>query len=185
MEEPRTRLTWVSTTGGPHLVVPERYASAWEAYFSPTGGRKVEAAFRANPEGPATDYDRACDVSGWLGVIPVGRAQALVLRGADTDAAYYRWGRRHFLLQWYCAPSETALLDHVHDVWSGLPVEEEVVLRHPGGKLFLMDAADLPGRWEVEHAEFELPRGRYRVLTSHSRSEEIDFIVHQLRRDRG
>jgi hypothetical protein len=76
------------------------------------------------------------------------------------------------------------LLDHFHDVWAGLLVESEVVFRHPGGKVFLMDSADLPGRWLVQHTDFELPRGRYRVLTTHSEFEEVYIIVHQLRRDR-
>jgi hypothetical protein len=47
------RLPWVETTGGPHLVIPERYAPAWEAIYVPSEGRTVEATFRFNPEGPA------------------------------------------------------------------------------------------------------------------------------------
>jgi hypothetical protein len=176
------QLAWVNTTGGPRLVLPERYAAAWEGCYAPSGGRTVEAAFRFNPEGPATDYDRACDVSGWLGVIGVGRGQALVLSGDRTPAAYYRWRRRHFLLQWIYADSETELLDHFHDIQAGLPVEGEDVFRHPGGKLYLMDSTDRPGRWLVQHTEFELPRGRYRVLTGHSETKKTYLIVHQLRR---
>jgi hypothetical protein len=177
------RLLWVRTTGGPHLVIPERYAPAWEGCFAPSEGRTVEATFRYNPEGPATDYDRACDVSGWLGVIPAGRGQALVLSGYPGRAAYYRWGRRHFLLRWIYAESETELLDHFHDVHARLPVEGEVAFRHPGGKLHLMDSTDLPGRWQVEHMEFELPGGRYRVLASHSKTEDTYVVVYRLRRD--
>src|SRR5262249_7058389 len=150
----RLRLAWVNTTGGPHLVIPERYAAAWEGCFVPAAGRTVEAAFRSNPDGPATDYDRACDVSGWLGGIPVGRGQALVLSGHRTPAAYYRWNRGHFLLRWRYAESETELLDHFHDVQAHLPVEEEVLFRHPGGKVFLMDSTDRPGHWLVQHTEF-------------------------------
>ena len=185
MAQTQTRLAWVHTTGGPHLVVPERYAPAWEGCFAPAGGRRVEAVFRYNPGGPATDYDRACDVPGWLGVIPVGRGHALVLGGDRTPAAYYHWSRRHFLLRWLYAPSETELLDHFHDVWATLSVEGEAPFRHPGGKVFLMDSTDVPGRWLVQHAAFELPRGRYRVRTGHGEREELYLIVHQLRRERG
>lgn len=181
MADERMRLHWMSTEGGPHLVLPEKYASAWEGWASPSGGRVVEAIFRCNPDGPATDYDRACSVSGWLGVIPVGQGQALVLSGDDTQATYYRTRRgQHFLLRWLYAPSETELLDYFQDVWSGLPIEAESVFCHPGGKVLLMDSADVPGRWLVQPSEFILPRGRYRVLTSHSESKEIYFIAHQL-----
>jgi hypothetical protein len=186
MTEERMRLQWVSTAGGPHLVLPEKCARAWEGWLAPSGGRVVEATFRCNAEGPATDYDRACSVSGWLGVIPVGKGQALVLSGDDTQAAYYRSRRgQHFLLRWLYAPSETELLDHFHDVWQTLPVEEEKAFNHLGGKVFLMDSGDVPERWLVQPSEFVLPRARYRVMTSHSESDEVYIIVHHLLGRRG
>ena len=43
MTEDRTRLHWVDTAGGPHLVLPEAIAAAWEGIFIPSGGRVVEA----------------------------------------------------------------------------------------------------------------------------------------------
>jgi hypothetical protein len=185
MDHERTRLHWIHTAGGPHLVLPAAHASAWEGCFAPTAGRVVEATFRCNPNGPATDYDRACDVRKWLGVIPVGRGQALVLGGDDSQAAYYRSRQgQHYLLRWHYASSETELLDHFHEVWAQLPIEDEATFRHPGGKVFLMEAADIPGRWLIQHGEFVLPRGRYQVLTSHSESEEVYIIIHQLRRCR-
>jgi hypothetical protein len=184
VDERRKRLTWIGTTGGPHLVVPERYAPSWDGCDAPRRGRVVRATFRYDPAGPATDYDRACDVAGWLGVIQVGRGRGLVLGGDVTTAAYYRWGRGHYLLRWLYAPSEAALLDQFHRVAGSLPVEEEVGLRHPGGKLVLMDSSDVPRAWCWPHAEFELPPGRYRVSASSSKSEEVCFIVHQLRRER-
>src|SRR5438874_2615230 len=81
--EARMRLHWIVTAGGPQLVLPERYAAAWEGCSTPSGGRVVEATFRCDPGGPATDYDRASSVAGWIGAIPVGRGQALVLTGDD------------------------------------------------------------------------------------------------------
>jgi hypothetical protein len=66
-------------------------------------------------------------------------------------------------------------------VWRGLQIEEEAEFRHPGGQVLLMDSGDLPGRWLVQPSEFVLPRGRYRVLTSHSDCNEVYIIIHQLR----
>jgi hypothetical protein len=176
------RLSWVHSMAV-GLVIPARYAPAWEGSDAPSEGRIVEATFRYDPKGPATDYDRACDVSGWLGVIPVGRGQALVLSGDKTSAAYYHWRRGHYLLRWLYADSETELLDHFHDVHAQLPVEEEAMFRHPGGLVYLMSATDLPGRWLLPHTELSLPRGRYRVWTSHSETEKMYIIIHKLKRD--
>lgn len=177
------RSPWVNTLGGPHLIIPERYSVAWEGCFAPSHGRVVETTFRCNPKGPATDYDRACEVRGWIGVIPVGRGEALVLSGDDTQATYYRWDRKHFILRWLFAESEMELLDHFHDVQAQMPVEDEAVFHHPGGNLYLMDSTDVPGRWFVQRQEFALPRGRYHVLTSHSSTEKTYIIIHRLQRN--
>jgi hypothetical protein len=125
-------------------------------------------------------------VKDWLGVIPVGKGQALVLGGDATQAAYCRTGRgQHYLLRWLYAPSETELLDYFHDVQPHLAVEQEAKFRHPGGKIRLMDSVDIPGHHLSPPAVFVLPRGRYRVLTSHSESAEVYIIAHQLQRESG
>jgi hypothetical protein len=76
-------------------------------------------------------------------------------------------------------------LDHFDDVWERLPVEEEKEFSHPGGKVFLMDSGDVPGCWLVQPSVFVLPRGRYRVMTSHSESDAVYIIVHHLEGRRG
>jgi hypothetical protein len=143
----------------------------------------VQAAFRWNPEGPATDHDRACDVPhDSLGVLPIGPGQGLVL-STDAATAYYRDGRRrHLLLGWHYAPSEAALLDRVPDRESALAVLDEVEFRHPGGRLFLMCAADFPGSWVLDHDEFALPAGRYRVTLSGERGDDVAVLICRLRR---
>jgi hypothetical protein len=178
----RKLLNWIPTTGGPHLVVPERYAASWDGCDAPRRGRIVRANFRYDPDGPATDYDRACDVPGRLGVIRVGRGQGIVLAGDVTPAAYYPWDGGHYLLRRRYAPSEAELLAQVRRAAGSLPSEEVVVFRHPGGNLVLMDSSDIPRSWCWPHAEFPLPAGRYRVSASHSESDEISFVVHRLER---
>jgi hypothetical protein len=172
-------LTWIKTTGGPHLVVPEKHAAHWEGVAEPSHGRVVQAKFRYDPTGPATDYDRACDVAGWLGVIRVGRGRGVVLTGDRTTAAYHPWNDRHFILRWRFAPSEGVLLEQFHVTVGRLAVEQEVTVRHTGGRLFLMDASDIPRGWLGEHSAFELPAGAYRVTAAHSESEEVSVIVHE------
>jgi hypothetical protein len=184
MESDNTRLHWVDTLGGPHLVLPEACAAAWEGGAAPSAGRVVRASFRCDPSGPATDYDRACSVEGWLGVITVGKGQALVLTGERDSAAYYRTRQgQHFLLRWHYSPSETALLDLFEDCRPKLKTEHEAMFHHDGGRVFLMDSVDRVGKWNTPPSEFVLPRGKYRVITSHCKSDETYLIVHQLHRE--
>jgi len=147
----KRRLFWVNTTGGPHLVVPEKHAAHWEGVAEPSHGRVVQATFRYDPTGPATDYDRACDVAGWLGVVRVGRGRGVVLSGDLTTAAYHEWGGRHFILRWRFAPSEVALLEQFRATVGGLALEQEVRVRHPGGRLFRDGGAQRVRRGRRHH----------------------------------
>ena len=70
-------LTWIESAGGPLLALRPDCLPLWEGIDPPSEGRRVEASFRwENASAPATDYDRACDVEGYAGVIQVGPARA-------------------------------------------------------------------------------------------------------------
>jgi hypothetical protein len=158
------------------------HAAHWEGVSEPSHGRVVRARHRFDPTGPATDYDRACDVTGWLGVISVGRGRGVVLADMPMSAAYYSWQGRHFILRWHYAPSEAALLAFFRSAAGGLASEAEVEFRHPGGRLVLCDSSDTPPNWLGEHAEFELPAGPYRVTTAQAEAGECSVVVHEWQR---
>jgi hypothetical protein len=181
--EPAMRLKWLDR--GPYLLLPEKLADRWEGSDPPSGGRVVEADFRWNAEGPATDYDRACDVEDCgLGVLRIGRGEGLVF-STDASTAYYHDTRgRHFLLVWQAAPTETELLDHFHDKFPSLAAEKETQFSHPGGKLIVMCAADVVGKWVFDHDEFDLSRGRYQASLYTSQSEDVSVQVLHLQRRR-
>lgn len=180
----KRRLAWVDTTGGPHLVVPEKYAVHWEGVGKPSRGRVVEAKSRWDASGPATDYDRACDVDGLLGVIRVGRGRGVVLADDPGMAAYCPSRGRHSILKWVYAPSEAALLACFRGVTTRLKAEATVSVRHPGGRLVLMDAADTPQSWLGKHSEFTLPAGLYQVTAVMAEAVDYSLIAYEWRRVR-
>jgi hypothetical protein len=177
----KRRLAWVGTTGGPHLVVPEKHAAHWEGVAEPSHGRVVRARHRWDPSGPATDYDRACDVPGLLGVVRVGRGRGVVLADHPGAAAYYPWRGRHFILRWVFAPSEAALLAYFRSAVDGLEVRAEVAFRHPGGRLVLLDSSDTPKDWLGQHSAFELPAGPYRVTAARGEAGECGVMAFEWR----
>ena len=69
------------TDGGPLIVVPEAAAAHWEGSDTPSAGRVVSATTRwADPNDPATDYDRACDVDPeYAAALRVGESWGIVL----------------------------------------------------------------------------------------------------------
>jgi hypothetical protein len=181
MKPPRVGLTWIDTTGGPHLVVPGVLAGSWQGCLRPSDGRVVDARFRHDPSGPATDYDRACDVVDWIGTVSVGDGVGLILSGDVGPVAYVRPGPgEHFLLRWLCAPNEGALLDYFERVRATLTAEERAVFRHPGGSVLLADASDSGPDWASPHLAFELPAGTYQVSATHSAGSDVAIVAHRL-----
>src|SRR3954470_20357711 len=74
---------WVESDGGPLIVVPESVSQNWSGTTS------------LGSDTP-TDYDRACVVEGYAGLIDVGECSALVL-GDDPASTTFLPERNTFL----------------------------------------------------------------------------------------
>ena len=75
------KLDWVAGDGGPLIVMEEALLDFWEGSDAPSGKRVVVAESRWGLD-VATDYDKACDVNDYSGVIDIDGGRAFVL---DTD----------------------------------------------------------------------------------------------------
>ncbi len=73
----RSNLLWVHSNGGPLILLSEHLLNYWDGINPPKDGRQIEATFRWGPHSAATDYDRACDVSDYMGLLEVGPGAAL------------------------------------------------------------------------------------------------------------
>jgi hypothetical protein len=140
---------------------------AWEGTEEPEPYRGVEARSRWNPEGPATDYDRACDVTDLMGTVPVGGGEGLVL--GDEPLATTWWPAEDiqggFLVRWEYAQGDTI----VRRWMSALPVllswEPGVRYHFDEGPLILFDSAE-PGLESFgARLEITLAGGTYKVQT--------------------
>lgn len=84
------RWTWVQGNGGPLLLLSKNHLCEWQGSDPPSNGRVVEAIFRWDGPGSiATDYDRACDVEGYINVIKVGQSDAVVLGEGDYRTTWW------------------------------------------------------------------------------------------------
>jgi len=84
---------WVESMGGPLVVVPLSAVADW-------GGGTLAGT-------TADDYDRACAVYGYAGVIPMLGAEALVL--GDEPATTCFWADQRVFVRWLAADSEEDL----------------------------------------------------------------------------
>ncbi|MEP7000462.1 MAG: Imm21 family immunity protein [bacterium] len=73
-------LQWLDTgVPGPNVLLPVSLLRDWSGSLPPKDGRAIQATFRWQGAGDATDYDRACDVNDAAAILAVGAGQAIAL----------------------------------------------------------------------------------------------------------
>lgn len=157
-------LEWVESGGGPLIAVPETVLPFWAG---------------AESEELATDYDRACEVDGYAGLLPVGDSAALVL-GDEPAATSYLPAHGTFV-RWSAANSEDELLAHLPAALDAAVWEHEIHWDVPG-PVVLFDSA-WPGGAAEEHLRVPLEAGRYAVRAAYARPGPETWVgLVQLRR---
>ncbi|GGX03867.1 hypothetical protein GCM10010297_27150 [Streptomyces malachitofuscus] len=161
----RGTVEWVESGGGPLIAVPETVLPFW------TG---------ADGEETASDYDRACEVDGLVGLLPVGDAAALVL--GDEPAATAFLPEHGTLVRWIAGNSEAELLASVPAALHTARWQPEVQWKVPG-TVVLFDAA-WPGTGSTgtDHVRLALAPGRYAVRAAEAQpGPETWLVLVQLR----
>lgn len=161
-------LTWLNTDAG-HLVLMTTTARRqWSGIEPSRDPRAATARFRwSEPSDPPSDYDRACDVDDYVGIVDIGSQQAVVLGQEPLPATIVTRADGSLLIA-RLYTSETGLP-------SRLPVVEDVTWESVGSVTFsdsalvLFDSTDvgweepafpsvaielMPGLYAVEHARF-------------------------------
>ncbi|MFF7312205.1 Imm21 family immunity protein [Streptomyces sp. NPDC008137] len=143
---------WVESGGGPLIAVPETVLPFWAG---------------ADGEETASDYDRACEVDGHVGLLPVGDCTALVLGDEPASTAYLP--DQGVFVRWCAGDSEGELLASVPDAVARARWEPEVSWQVPGPVL-LFDAA-WPGGEPVgsDRVRVVLEPGKYAVRAARVR----------------
>ncbi|MEV0173818.1 immunity 21 family protein [Streptomyces sp. NPDC050803] len=165
----RRAVRWVESGGGPLIAVPETVLPFWAG---------------ADGDETASDYDRACEVDGHVGLLPVGDSTALVLGDEPASTAYLP--DHGTFVRWCAADSEAALLASVPAALAAADWADEVhwTVRGP---VLLFDSA-WPGTEteRTDHLRVTLEPGRYAVRAAHVRPGPETWLgLVQLRRSTG
>ncbi|MFJ6185290.1 Imm21 family immunity protein [Streptomyces sp. NPDC092295] len=165
-------LAWVSSMGGPLIVVPESCIDAWDGC--------TDDGSVLGEDGGRDDYDRACEVDDWAGVIAVRAETATALVLADEPAMTCFLSEKLLFVRWLAADSEEELLAGAEAVVAdpGTPWEDAGSWATDGPAV-LMDSAvagadlgvEYPGGGQPEQAPVQLPPGRWRVRAVHTKNE--------------
>ncbi|MER5410585.1 Imm21 family immunity protein [Streptomyces sp. NPDC002769] len=171
----RTDLAWVQSMGGPLIVITVSALDHW-------GGCTEDGVIVGGTDVP-DDYDRACDVEGWAGIIAVGtEGSGLVL--ADEPATTCYLPEQNVFLRWLAADSDAELLEAAKAVMEDPATDwEDCGVWETDGAAVLLDSAvagadlavecpdqavECPDQGGLpEQAQVSVPAGRWSVRAFH------------------
>jgi hypothetical protein len=169
---------WITSAGGPLILLDERSLERWGGIFDPITGA-------AAPDGIGTDYARACEVEGYIGRIPVNSVEAIVLADEPMPTAWVSdsAGVGAFV-RWMAGEDENEFLAWLPNAPTNIFAPDGRFLVHDS-KLLLFDAA-FAGRnvrkWSQDYLEIDLKPGDYEIMTAYwEPNDRTWMIVHQLR----
>lgn len=184
-------LRWMQSGGGPLLLVPGEYLPSWEGIDPPSDEQQIEARFRWNGQDMSpTDYDRACDVERWLGLIDIGVGQGLVLGGEPLGTAWQASipspesdnKAGGILIRWVYANNEADVIDAIEHVSEVTWQDDGMVLCVGREPLYLLDAAYAGRQLEGDdYLTIHLSAGKYSIATAeYEPDRRTSLLVHRL-----
>lgn len=149
---------------------------------APSAGANWRGANASSIGGTQMDYARACNVFDYLGVIPCGPWEVLVLGDEPLQSTFTVADGEVVIVRWVSCVSKERAAEVIASLPSQLPVIGEAVpfsVHEP--HLFLLDAAlDKPSVIEPHFVAVE--PGRYTVtIESHKSDQEFEFLVHRFK----
>lgn len=163
-----TKLTWITSAGGPLLFLEEHLLAHWHGYDT-------------------SDYDRVCSINDYLGVLDVGPGQGLVLGEEPMPTAWRsfpEWPGGMFI-RWQWAEDDNSVLEAIADLQRVSWEPTGIVFDVANTSLLLFDAV-CPGK-DADcnrtgcRLSIRLKEGQYFIETAHYQPDESTaLILHRL-----
>lgn len=175
-------MRWISSEGGPFLLLEEQNLDMWGGVIELITGPPALNSW--SPGGKPTDYDRACSVEGYIGLIAIGAEQGIVFGDEPMQTTWMPCQAESggMVVRWIFGKSESEFLHWIDKV-------PKAIFRSDGSfgikrhRLLLFDSAvagcnvkkrpdeylliDLePGLYEIETAIYQ-PDERTSMVAHH------------------
>jgi len=162
-------MKWISSAGGPLILLPSSVRNKWRGITRATST-------------DVSDYEAACAVRGYVGVIARHDCAILVLNDEPMDTAVVKTkSDRILLVRWMYAPSSDAVEDELQRL--SLNAARQVESAHielSNRTYYLMDAAEA-GRQPAQFERVTIEPGDYQVrVVEHAPHEKMMLIIHEL-----
>jgi hypothetical protein len=168
------KLRWISTTGGPLILMSKTSLPKWNGI----GSDGFEAW---------SDYDRACAVDDYLGIINVGDDEALVLGDMPSHTASVVVDSGTILfIRWIWADDENQVVNAINKFSIGQQewAKTDLEIRFPLSDIDLFDSS-YPGESVEETLEMTIEYGNYTARTlSYEPNPSINLFLILLKTQR-
>ena len=183
-------LEWVNSEGGPVILMEKPLLRYWNGCFSTSKlfgsvsglpGDEDSQKVQSDNGGNLTDYDRACEVDDYLGLIGVGPGLALVLGDEPMQTAWRPLLESGaMLIRWHWANDEDSVVKALSDLSNAIWQSSDLILPVSGDPLILFDSAS-PGSDIEKSLEIDLPKRQYSIDTAHYQpNKETSLFLHRL-----
>lgn len=166
---------WLNSTGGPLILLERSLLPSW-------GGNLEMSELQAEDnDAQITDYDRACSVEDYVGLIGVGSGQALVLGDEPMQTAWLsEQSNTGILVRWHWATNEDSVDEALSSIPSNIWEPNDVNLYLPHGDLILFDSSCRFD--EIDSSiSIRLETGTYNVHTAqYQPNENVSLLLHRL-----
>lgn len=179
MSDSTFQFNWVSGDGGPLILMEQQYLANWEGSDEPSNGRVIEANSRWVLD-VATDYDRACAIEDYLGLINVGKGKAIVLGGDEMSTTWVPLYKNNegMLIRWIFGNSESEVVEFAKFLLDEVGKDENIEFTVEDSELVLFVAAESGNDKIYPRLKFSLSKGTYRISTIESEDEQTSVICH-------
>jgi hypothetical protein len=161
------QLTWISSEGGPLILLSTELVEYWGGSLTPP----VE-----------TDYDRACAIENYLGLISVGPGYGLVLGDEPMQTSWLPLPRERggILIRWQWASDASAVVRALRQLSEELWQADNISFFKNQKPLLLFDAA-YHGSDIASSLAIELDAGQYRIESANYQPDkETSLVLHRL-----
>jgi len=160
----RMNMHWITSAGGPLVLVPEKMAAQWHG-VSDGGG----------------DYAAACTIDDYIGVIRWHGVDVLVLNDEPLATTCITDGLTIFL-RWMYAPNEDAITNVIQGMARHFPKQQGGAALDCQASRYILFDAGASAQNSVERIEVEVAPGPYMAETHvWTPNEDVGLVVHVLR----
>jgi hypothetical protein len=164
---------WIRSEGGPLILLEERLRPSWN------GVLPVEGVVNS-------DYQRACGVADYVGLIPVGSGVGIVL-GEEPIPATWVSSMPHLgygaLVRSYYDEFNPGIWSSLNDVKPEIFVDPTLTVELRDSRLVLFDSGEPGSNVLGDELAISIEPGEYRISTGEYRpNQEILLWIHRFER---